>query len=169
MSKSYVDPTTNRSVGQAPERLRTWGRGSLPRLPVLGMCFSPRVVLLTAAVKNESIAIRCKFSACCPMSALRPLLSQKPRLKPEWHKALRLLDRSPRGATEDVLELAHGFSRETMAMLTRAGFATVVDPQSGNGRRYQKLMLPSSSKPPAFETPGFFVTPPAARAPVTPP
>ena len=42
------------------------------------------------------------------------------------HKALRLLDRSPRGATEDVLELAHGFSRETMAMFTRAGFATVV-------------------------------------------
>ena len=153
-----------------PPIVRPRGRGSLPRLPVLGMCFSPRVVLLRdSPSKNESIAIRRKFSACCPMSVLRPLLSQEPRLKPDWHKALRLLDRSPRGATEDVLELAHGFSRETMAMLTRAGFATVVDPQSGNGRRYQKLMLPSSFKPPAFETPRFFVTPPAARAPVTPP
>jgi hypothetical protein len=60
------------------------------------------------------------------MRALRPQLSQKPRLKSEWHKALRLLARSPRGASEDLLELAYGFSRETMAMLTRAGLATVV-------------------------------------------
>jgi hypothetical protein len=60
------------------------------------------------------------------MRALRPQLSQKPRLKTEWYKALRLLARSPRGASEDLLALAHGFSRETMAMLTRAGLATVV-------------------------------------------
>jgi hypothetical protein len=60
------------------------------------------------------------------MRALRPQLPRKPHLKPEWRKALRLLARSPRGATEDVLELAHGFSREILAMLTLAGFATVV-------------------------------------------
>ena len=60
------------------------------------------------------------------MRALRPQLPQKPRLKPEWRRALQLLARSPRGATEDVLELAHGFSRETLAMLTRAEFATLV-------------------------------------------
>jgi hypothetical protein len=60
------------------------------------------------------------------MRALRPQPPQKPHLKPEWRKALRVLARSPRGATEDVLELADGFSREMLAMLTLAGFATVV-------------------------------------------
>jgi hypothetical protein len=60
------------------------------------------------------------------MRALGPQLSLKPCLKPEWRKALRLLARSPRGATEDVLELAHGLSRETLTTLTIAGFATVV-------------------------------------------
>jgi hypothetical protein len=58
--------------------------------------------------------------------ALGPQLPQNPHLKPEWRKALRLLARSPRGATEDVLELAHSFSRETLTTLTLAGFATVV-------------------------------------------
>jgi hypothetical protein len=53
-------------------------------------------------------------------------LTQNPHLKPEWRKALRLLARSPRGATEDLLELAHGFCRDTLAMLTRVGFATLV-------------------------------------------
>jgi hypothetical protein len=51
------------------------------------------------------------------MRALGPQLSLKPCLKPEWRKALRLLARSPRGATEDVLEFAHGFSRETLTTL----------------------------------------------------
>jgi len=37
-----------------------------------------------------------------------------------------LLARDPRGATEDVLELGHGFSRETLAMLALAGLAMVV-------------------------------------------
>jgi hypothetical protein len=60
------------------------------------------------------------------MRVLGPQLSQKPYLKPEWRKALRLLARSPRGATEDVLELAHGCSRETLTTLMIAGFATVV-------------------------------------------
>ena len=60
------------------------------------------------------------------MRALGPQLSLKPCLKPEWRKALRLLVRSPRGATEDVLELPHGFYRETLTTLTIAGFATVV-------------------------------------------
>jgi len=35
------------------------------------------------------------------MRALRPQLPQKPRLKPEWRKALQFLARSPRGAMED--------------------------------------------------------------------
>lgn len=57
------------------------------------------------------------------MAALQSRSPQKSRLKPESRQALQLLARSPRGATEDVLELGHGFSRETLAMLTLAGLA----------------------------------------------
>jgi DNA-binding PadR family transcriptional regulator len=37
-----------------------------------------------------------------------------------------LLARNPRGATEVVLVLGHGFSREMLAKLVLAGLATVV-------------------------------------------
>jgi hypothetical protein len=57
------------------------------------------------------------------MVALQPRSLQKLHLKAESREALQLLARSPRGATEDVLELGHGFSRETLAKLTRAGLA----------------------------------------------
>jgi len=53
-------------------------------------------------------------------------LPRKSHLSPDWHQALQLLARSPRGTTEDVLELGHGFSRETLAVLALAGLATVV-------------------------------------------
>ncbi len=48
------------------------------------------------------------------------------RLSPEWRQALQLLASSPRGATEEVLVLGHGFSRDMLAMLLLAGLATVV-------------------------------------------
>jgi hypothetical protein len=60
------------------------------------------------------------------MVALQPRSLQKLHLKPEWRQALQVLACSPRGTTEDVLELGHGFSRETLAKLTLAGLAELV-------------------------------------------
>ena len=60
------------------------------------------------------------------MGALRRQLQRKSHSSPEWRKVLQLLARNPRGVTDDVLELAHGFSRETLAMLTLAGLAKPV-------------------------------------------
>jgi hypothetical protein len=53
-------------------------------------------------------------------------LLQKLYLKAESHQALQLLACSARGATEDVLELPHGFSRETLAKLTLAGLVELM-------------------------------------------
>jgi hypothetical protein len=53
-------------------------------------------------------------------------LLQKLNLKAESRQAHQLLAYSPRGATEDVLELGYGFSRETLAKLTRAGLVKLV-------------------------------------------
>jgi hypothetical protein len=53
-------------------------------------------------------------------------LQQAQKLKAESLEALQLLASSPRGATEDVLEIGHGFSRETLATLTLAGLAKLV-------------------------------------------
>jgi hypothetical protein len=39
---------------------------------------------------------------------------------------LQKLACSPRGATEEALELPHGFSPETLARLTRAGYVKLV-------------------------------------------
>ena len=50
-------------------------------------------------------------------------LLQKPNLKAEPHQ---LLACSPRGAAEEVLELPHGFSHDTLAKLTRAGLVKLV-------------------------------------------
>jgi hypothetical protein len=60
------------------------------------------------------------------MRTSRSQLSPKPHFSPEWRQALQLLARSKRGAMEDVLELAHGFSREMLGMLVLDGLATVV-------------------------------------------
>ncbi len=60
------------------------------------------------------------------MRALQSRPSKKRHLGPECHQALQLLARSPRGATEDMLVLGHGFSRDMLAMLVLAGLATVV-------------------------------------------
>jgi hypothetical protein len=53
-------------------------------------------------------------------------LQRAQKLKAESLEALQLLASSPRGATEDVLEIGHGFSRETLATLTLAGLAKLV-------------------------------------------
>jgi|SRR5215468_5686701 len=60
------------------------------------------------------------------MTVSRPQLPRKPRSSPEWRQALQLLARSPRGTIEDVLELGHGFSRETLATLVLNGLAMVM-------------------------------------------
>ena len=60
------------------------------------------------------------------MVALQSRSPQKLRLKAESREALQLLARSPRGATEDVLQLGHGFSPETLARLRHAGLAQLV-------------------------------------------
>jgi len=60
------------------------------------------------------------------MRALQSRSPKKRHLGPECHQALQLLARSPRGATEDMLVLGHGFSRDMLAMLVLAGLATVV-------------------------------------------
>ena len=53
-------------------------------------------------------------------------LLQNLNFKAESHQARHLVPCSPRGSTEDVLELGHGFSRETLAELTRAGLVKLV-------------------------------------------
>ena len=60
------------------------------------------------------------------MAVLRSQLPRKPQSSPEWRQALQLLARSPRGTIEDVLELGHGFSRETLATLVLNGLAMVM-------------------------------------------
>ena len=64
--------------------------------------------------------------------------SRKRPLNPQQRRALQLLASSPCGATEDVLELGHGFSREMLAMLALAGLATVVtETLSANGAMFK--------------------------------
>ncbi len=60
------------------------------------------------------------------MRTLQSRLPHKTRLSSEWHRALQLLAGNPRGTTEHMLELGHGFSSDMLAMLVRAGLATVV-------------------------------------------
>jgi hypothetical protein len=60
------------------------------------------------------------------MRALQSRSRQKLNLKAESSQALQLLACSPRGATEDVLVVGHGFARETLAQLTLAGLAKMV-------------------------------------------
>jgi hypothetical protein len=55
-------------------------------------------------------------------------MKAKPRvsLSQDRRRALQLLASTPRGTTEDLLVLAHGFSRDTVAGLVLAGLLTVV-------------------------------------------
>jgi hypothetical protein len=46
------------------------------------------------------------------------------RISAEQHRALEMLADIPRGVTEDLLVLAHGFDSEMIAGLIRGGFAT---------------------------------------------
>src|SRR5262249_14113813 len=60
------------------------------------------------------------------MTALRSELPRKPQSSPKWCQALQLLAGSPRGTIEDVLELGHGFSRETLATVVLNGLVMVM-------------------------------------------
>jgi len=56
-------------------------------------------------------------------------MKAKPRashLSQDRRRALQLLASTPRGTTEELLVLAHGFSRDTVAGLVLAGLLTVV-------------------------------------------
>ncbi len=48
------------------------------------------------------------------------------RLSREQRRALKMLADAPRGVSEEVLVIAHGFSVETLGGLVLAGLATVV-------------------------------------------
>jgi hypothetical protein len=47
-------------------------------------------------------------------------------LSREQHRALKVLADAPRGASEEMLVVVHGFSAQMVASLVRAGLATVV-------------------------------------------
>jgi hypothetical protein len=57
--------------------------------------------------------------------ARKPPASSK-RLSREQRHALKMLANAPRGVSEEVLVVAHGFSAEMIADLVIAGLATVV-------------------------------------------
>jgi hypothetical protein len=48
------------------------------------------------------------------------------RLSREQRRALKMLADAPRGVSEEVLVIAHGFSAETLTGLVLTGLATVV-------------------------------------------
>jgi hypothetical protein len=48
------------------------------------------------------------------------------RFSREQHRALEVLAEVPRGISEEVLMLAHGFSSEMIAGLVKAGLAIIV-------------------------------------------
>lgn len=77
------------------------------------------------------------------MRALPP----KHRLSPEWHRALQLLARNPRGTTEDVLVLGHGLSSDMLGMLVLAGLAKVVTEtlKAGQGK-LERMLITDAGK-----------------------
>ncbi len=56
----------------------------------------------------------------------KPPASLVRRFSRERHRALKVLADAPRGVSEDLLVIAHGFSAEMIAGLVLAGLATVV-------------------------------------------
>ena len=57
------------------------------------------------------------------MTGTRSSPPQKRRLSPSARRALLLLATSPHGANEALLVLVHGFKRQILAGLVRAGLA----------------------------------------------
>jgi hypothetical protein len=70
------------------------------------------------------------FTRDATMSHAITVRPRKRRLGGEQRRALRLLACSPFGATEAVMHV-HGFTRQMLAKLVRAGFATA---QSETGK-----------------------------------
>ena len=81
------------------------------------------------------------------MRALESRLPPKRRLSTEWHQALQLLAANPRGITEHILVLGHGFSSDMLAMLVLAGLATVVTEtlKAGHGK-IERMMITDAGK-----------------------
>ena len=81
------------------------------------------------------------------MRALQSRLPHKPRLSSEWHQALQLLAGNPRGTTEHMLVLGHGFSSDMLAMLVLAGLATVVTETLRAGHcKIERMMITDAGK-----------------------
>ncbi len=81
------------------------------------------------------------------MRALQSRLPQIRRLSSEWHRALQLLVSNPRGITEHMLVLGHGFSGDMLAMLVLAGLAAVVTEtlRAGQGK-IERMMITDAGK-----------------------
>jgi hypothetical protein len=74
-------------------------------------------------------------------------LPPKRRLSTEWHQALQLLTGNPRGITEHMLVLGHGFSSDMLAMLVLAGLATVVTETLRAGHcKIERMMITDAGK-----------------------
>src|SRR6266436_7274411 len=67
----------------------------------------------------------------------RPPASSMRRFSRERRRALKMLADAPRGLSEEVLFVAHGFSAEMLAGLVLAGLATVVS-ETKRGRNENK-------------------------------
>ena len=81
------------------------------------------------------------------MRDLESRLPPKRRLSSEWHQALQLLDGNPRGTTEHMLMLGHGFSSDMLAMLVLAGLATVVTETLRAGHcKIERMMITDAGK-----------------------
>jgi hypothetical protein len=70
-------------------------------------------------------ALFINFARTSVSLARKPPVSSK-RLSREQRYALKILANAPRGVSEEVLAVAHGFSAEMTASLVSAGLATVV-------------------------------------------
>jgi hypothetical protein len=64
----------------------------------------------------------------------KPSASSAAGLSREQRRALKMLAGTPRGVTEHLLVVAHGFSAEVLAGLLLAGLATVVTETMRVGR-----------------------------------
>ena len=81
------------------------------------------------------------------MRDLELRLPPKRRLSTEWHQALQLLAGNPRGTTEHMLVLGHGFSSDMLAMLVLAGLATVVTETLRAGHcKIERMMITDAGK-----------------------
>src|SRR5258708_9959691 len=79
-------------------------------------CFGPRNDLIGFAHAAHMPRVRRK----------RPPASSMPRFSRERRRGLKMLADAPRGISEEMLVVVHGFSAQMVAGLVRAGLATVV-------------------------------------------